>query len=521
MTLIWTLGGFNIFLWTLQAPAGSTATLDDPTAAQPKFTPDVEGIYLVSVSASPNRAAQAEHAIRTITSASYIGAGACSICHPQRADNVRLTRHGKTVADLGGVLFAVGSRCLTCHVIRNVPKPATPIPGDFDDVAARSGFDPDNYNWTGFDDLIKDFPQVADRSLVFCENCHGPGNQHNSDPRRTDKTLRAEQCGACHNGFIGPDVAMQWKSSEHSNPARIFSSASCRRCHTARAFVNWVEGKDAVDEDAGAVGVTCAACHDPHRLHPKQVRLFGIVDVISGRLRDVGRAATCVTCHQSEVEDPAAHAAANQRFPFSVNADLLTGSGAVEFGNLSYSVGFHGRTTFRLRTFTGDPDDSDTPDACVICHMAPGSPNDQLGGHTMRLRDGPIELAAGNCDRCHPGLTTFDRNVGKDYDGNGLTEGVQTETKGLSENLWVAINAADTQNGLTRPGGALTPIVVDPELSLTTPELRQAAYNYNFYVKDGSWSIHNTTYIVQVMQRTYEAVTGRPNQQDFPDADTP
>lgn len=516
-TLRWTVSGFTTFAWALTVPAGSTASLDDPNAAMPTFTPDIEGVYVIMVDAT-DALGNTEQAQRDLTAAAYLPASDCAQCHPTRAQNVRFTRHGKTVADWGGVLFGVGSNCLTCHVNRNVPKPAMPVPGDFDDAAALSNFDPDNYNWVDFATLANDFPEVAERSAVFCQNCHGPGSQHNSDPRRIDMSLRSEQCGACHNGFVGPDVSTQWGNSDHGKPARIFSSANCRRCHTARAFINWVGDQPAEGEDAGAVGVTCAACHDPHSTNPKNVRLFGTTEIVSGRPQNVGRGAACVRCHQSEVEDAAAHATANGRFPFSVNADMLTAQGAVEYG-LTFSTGFHGRTTFRLRPFTGDPADSDTPDACVTCHMAT-NPGDLLGGHTMALRDGPTEFVTGNCDRCHTGLTTFDRPLGKDFDGDGVAEGAQTETQRLSEVLYQAIAAADSQNGLSRPGGALTMIVVDPDLSRTTPALRQAAYNYNFYIKDGSWGIHNTTYAVQLLQRTYEQVTGRPYQQDFPDADT-
>jgi hypothetical protein len=137
----------------------------------------------------------------------------------------------------------------------------------------------------------------------------------------------------------------------------------------------------------------------------------------------------------------------------------------------------------------------------------------------LRLRDGDFELAAGNCDRCHAGLDTFDRNVGRDYDGNGTAEGVQTEVSGLVENLYAAIEAADAQDGISRPLGPGAPVEV--ETGLTTSLLREACWNYNFVVKDGSLGVHNTVYAVQLLQRTYERVTGTSYTDAFPMADAP
>jgi hypothetical protein len=204
---------------------------------------------------------------------------------------------------------------------------------------------------------------------------------------------------------------------------------------------------------------------------------------------------------------------------------MVYGLGAIETGGVPYASSFHGNAGFRLRNFTGDPDDPDYAEACVTCHMAPtpasGPPEDRVGAHAMRLRDGAFELVAGNCDRCHAGLTTFDFNLGRDYDGDGAARGVQTEVRGLIENLHAALEAADALDGLSRPGGPGTLVEVATDLSLTTPLLREAAYNYDFVVKDGSLGVHNTVYAVQLLQRTYEQVTGVAYTTAFPMAFAP
>jgi len=202
---------------------------------------------------------------------------------------------------------------------------------------------------------------------------------------------------------------------------------------------------------------------------------------------------------------------------------MLATRGAIEFGPIAYGNSFHARTTFRLRPFTGDPEDSDTPDSCVICHMAPspGGPlvND-LGEHSMRLRESSTELATGNCTRCHPAsFDTFDVVIGFDFDGDGLDRGVQTEIRGVMEILASAIDAADVNGAVSQPDGPGTRMRIDSDISLSTPTLRQAVYNYNFAAIDGSFGIHNTTYVVQILQRTYEPLTGVPFAVAFPDAD--
>jgi hypothetical protein len=241
------------------------------------------------------------------------------------------------------------------------------------------------------------------------------------------------------------------------------------------------------------------------------VRLFGDVTLGDGSTFDAGRAAVCVTCHQSEVSDAAAYATVGEPFPCAIQADMVAGRGAVEYGQ-SFDSSFHGDPGFKPRNLTGDPNDPLFPEACVTCHMAPTPATapfaDRFGEHTWRMRDGAVEHAVGNCDRCHPGLTTFDRQLGRDFDGSGVAEGVQTEVWGLIEILYAALVAADAQQGLSRPGGPGTPVTVADDLSLTTAALRQAAYNYNFVVTDGSFGVHNTVYAVQLLQRTYEALTG-------------
>jgi len=509
VALVWEPDAYAQRAWTLDPPPGSAAVLSDPNAPRPVFMPDVEGEYLVSVTLR-NGANVLGSAQRRLLAAVYLGRAACAVCHGERAMGAAATGHGTTLERRAAELFSLPG-CLTCHVAGSDSTVPSPAVGGFDDEAARVGFDPATYVFTDFATFAADYPTLADLGAVQCENCHGPGSLHVSDPRNTSITTDARLCGQCHNTFA--PRFKQWEGSVHaaSPPPEAIDDPECVRCHTARGFARNLAGLTAREEGPDAPGVTCAACHDPHSAaNLSEVRLFGDAILGDGSVFDSGRAVVCATCHQSEVADAAAHASRGDPFPCAVQTDMVAGRGAVEYGR-SFKSSFHGDPGFKPRNLTGNPDDPLFAEACVTCHMAPtpssGPYQDRFGAHTWRVRDGATEFAVGNCDRCHAGLSTFDRPLGRDFDGNGAADGVQTEVRGLIEILYAALAAADVGQGLSREGPG-SPVTVSGDLSSTTPEVRQAAYNYNFVVTDGTLGVHNTLYAVQLLQRTYEAVTG-------------
>jgi len=517
-----TLDGFTQFLWELEVPPGSVAQLSDPAAARPIFTPDVAGDYTVQVTATDPLGPDVQMASRRLYGGTYLGEAACAQCHDNTEATILSTEHASVFVRIGGTIFAGGAGCFSCHVLDPVPSPPPPAGGSFSAAAAAEGLDPATYPYTTFEQFSADYPQSAALTNVQCENCHGPGSQHDGDPRRISVPLRSIVCGSCHTGVVGPNIRVQWDNSPHGRtpPERAVSDPSCRRCHTAQGFIDTVEGNPPREITAGAPGPTCAACHDPHSAEfPDQIRIFGVVTVGGGDAYNGGRAAACLVCHQSGVQDPNAYTLANEGPPCATQSDMIATRGAVEYAG-AYSASFHARTAFRLRPFTHDPNDSDTPDSCVICHMDDGPTGpleDELGGHTVEMRSG-AEINIGACTPCHSSLTTFDRVIGKDFNGDGRVDGVQTEVRELMAILASAIFAADTAGAVTQPGGPTTPMLVSKSIP-STATLREAVYNYNFVAIDGSFGIHNTSYTVQILQRTYGELTGVPFGTAFPDAD--
>lgn len=130
---------------------------------------------------------------------------------------------------------------------------------------------------------------IADAAYhdVQCENCHGPGFTHASEPDIGVKPLArvaAEvsdtvgTCGECHSGAFSPFVE-EWEQSRHAEaqPAVITSYVgnptnygSCLSCHEGRGVLkawgvtaDYLEKNEAVTATT-AMGITCAVCHDPH-----------------------------------------------------------------------------------------------------------------------------------------------------------------------------------------------------------------------------------------------------------------
>jgi hypothetical protein len=142
-----------------------------------------------------------------------------------------------------------------------------------------------------------------------------------------------------------------------------------------------------------------------------------------------------------------------------------------------------------------------------------------MGGHTFAMSvatdAGHVENAVNACSTCHIGLDTYDRPAGGDYDGDGSELGIQTEVDGLFDLLRPGL--------LALPGTTLSSHgyieISSGGFTALNPDQKRALYNFNFAWKDGSKGIHNPSYAVQILQRSYYGVYGRPINQDYPDTD--
>ena len=125
---------------------------------------------------------------------------------------------------------------------------------------------------------------------VQCENCHGPGLNHVTNPTSLNIPLASvlipwknletgaveggpkdQSCSACHSGEHQP-FAEQWAQSAHSNlrnevggPAELPTScgAACHRGDGAMAKLSGNAPTNYIGKGTAFPNV-CAVCHDPH-----------------------------------------------------------------------------------------------------------------------------------------------------------------------------------------------------------------------------------------------------------------
>jgi hypothetical protein len=289
----------------------------------------------------------------------------CGNCHVGQQSEWEETAHADAFATLASSGEMQGF-CQGCHTVN-----------------ARGNASPDeNGGWVGTSD-----PRYHD---VQCENCHGPGQTHVSNPDATqplaplsvgvDLTIG---CGECHNGIHHPFVE-EWEQSGHgavlASPA---GRAECQGCHTGQAALRaWGVTADYIEKSSTThLPIVCGVCHDPHSNRASRRVAGDVGDPIGmpesgGQLRysvDVPNEEEnlCMKCHHKRAQPDIDPATQTSRGPHSPEGPLLLGENAgFWFGDLSYDaqriVGTHGTER--------------NPRLCATCHMVRYPITDQATG---------------------------------------------------------------------------------------------------------------------------------------------
>jgi hypothetical protein len=120
------------------------------------------------------------------------------------------------------------------------------------------------------------------------------------------------------------------------------------------------------------------------------------------------------------------------------------------------------------------------------------------------------------CVKCHGPITGFDF-ARKDYNGDGIIEGVQTEVQKLLDKLSTMLPNSTYQanpNNYVADG-----LVKSPSVKTNWPtKLLQAAWNWQFVNVEGSRGVHNAPYAVGVLKASIADLTGDANNDGLPDA---
>lgn len=323
-------------------------------------------------------------------------------------------------------------------------------------------------------------------------------------------------CNVCHP--LGPsdevaDIISQWAEDRegdgtfHADTPRNFQNGvanptrnggqACVTCHTTPGFLAaQVEAQDIhLLNDPGSADERTAIIRESIR-------------------RDMG--ITCEACHGEQPDGTFADGPNPLRFPPRELCENCHNSQTVEFRDYALHgelvrhpqqemyEGFEGAEVPGY-TYTNSPHTTFVGKGCIGCHYNPAAD----GNHTFNP-------TVNQCRVCHPGLLTFDRTAQADWDGDGAIEGIRTELTGSLARLADAILAAPTSTGATInfeaghwaiDGDAENTEALDPEAD---EALLRAMYNYDFVTADGSQGIHNPRYALQLVQSSWEALTGNP-----------
>ncbi|RJP25382.1 MAG: hypothetical protein C4527_17075 [Candidatus Omnitrophota bacterium] len=545
--------------WSIHsAPAGSRIQLVSDLNMIVSLVPDRVGLYEIKVSMKLQVTGVTGEGTKRILAASYAGVGGtddaapafpnCTICHSDKVDSWRETQHADALRQRLNGLSAKPFETASLKFL-SVGYDTDPAArnGGFDDIAANINFDLNELaarareawrlrqdkNPANDIDVFAGLPnELKAKANVQCENCHGAGSQHFSLPDRISKSFSGITCSQCHDAGEYNSFFESLASSQHSFLPDLFRRfpimlrADCGRCHAAQQFVHQTINKNTTPtpvDDLAVFGVTCVACHDPHSTaNPKQLRTMEDVILENGRdlYRDGGMGNLCAQCHQSRVlADLETEITFNRSSPhYGPQADVVLGINAWGFGSPYRS----GESIHKLVT----------EDSCVTCHMADqpdystllaeGEEEEEcamchgtfVGGHTFKVVLGEFEYPADSisnfrnaCYPCHLNANAVNRVLphGRDYDGNGVVEGVQTEVRGLLARIAGILQERYPELQMTDNGAFDVSFALFSRLSFSE---KSAIYNYHLVVRDGSYGIHNTQFVFEVLQRTLNALSG-------------
>jgi hypothetical protein len=509
------------FEWTLD---GADLVADGTVAI---FLADVEGKYELTLTATDADGNVGE-ATWEVFATTYIGNGyfsedpsdmQCINCHEEKIEAWSATGHSDMlVRALNGTLSDhYGPSCVTCHTTGN----GMGDNGGFDDLADEYGWElPEELAMGGWDAFVAEFPEVAELANIQCESCHGPGALHPpvggeeddeeggggpAQPGPISRGLSYGVCAQCHAEDPYHVFPQQWEQSPHGQVASFGftypvgeDERDCVRCHSGAGFIDTVNGVAFEDLRVDYQPITCAVCHDPHSVaNPNQLRVFDSMTLPDGtEVADAGPAATCMSCHNGRRDGGAAGQVA----------------GFAESGRIS--MPHHGNNQAELMTVGGgytwgEALPSSGHDNCIGCHMAatPGMDADgnalpgrhEVGEHTFSMVSADGVENVGACLNCHVGVTTFEYESPRDYDGDGAFETIQEEIAGLREALGTVLGEAgiegyESERGFTVPEDA-------------SEDLLGAFWNYHFTANPGT-AVHNFRYAVALLQLSYEKLTG-------------
>jgi hypothetical protein len=518
-------------------------------AGRTMLRPDIVGSYTVSASIRTASSGNTNLAQR-ITASSYLGVDAsCVLCHsggiiaPNRYTNWIETSHAHTFEKaISGVSTDNFSALELPYRTVGYDGNTNENSGGFDFAATTNGWSfpgtLTSNNWATLPHGLKNLANVQ------CESCHGPGYQHVfgslpvlGDTNYISVSMNAGTCAQCHDSRATQALATawntkatEWSHSKHARSPRTPSGPgreACVRCHTAYGFMKFTATGSQIISNTLYEAITCAACHDPHsatNIH--QLRATERYTLPEGTtVTNVGNGALCMTCHHSRngsAEENIAKYKLNQP----------TWAGGVSFGPHDSTAGdmVEGVNTITYgKTIPSGSHSAVIPNVCVGCHMQPVATTHpafgKAGGHTYSMTYDVVSGGATNtldlvdtCVKCHGPIQSFNF-ARKDYDGDGVIDGVQTEVQHLLDNLSRLLpNSTYRADGNYVADGQVKVIDRNTVKTNWPTKFLNGAWNYLFVNVEGSRGVHNAPYAVGVLKASIADLTGDANSDGLPDA---
>ncbi|MCA9866009.1 MAG: cytochrome c3 family protein [Anaerolineae bacterium] len=311
-----------------------------------------------------------------------------------------------------------------------------------------------------------------------------------------------------HGHFAGSEEAFRhWDAEGGVVPG------TCAKCHSATGQPEFIT-EGVVTSQPASNGLNCGTCHN-------DVQEFTLYEVPSVRFpsgatvtfgeRD-SAANMCLNCHQGRESTVSVNQRIGDKAPDEVSEDLrfinihYFAAGATLFG-----TEVKGAYEFEGREYTGFNEHVGVFNSCTECHDT----------HAL-------EIVIEDCGECHEGADSLEglrtiRMTDVDYDGDGdATEGVFFEIDTMREALYAAIQtyATDvTGTAIIYDAHAYPYWFADTDgngrindeeggFASWTPNLLRAAYNYQDSQKDPGGFAHNSSYVLQILYDSIQAVGG-------------
>ena len=253
------------------------------------------------------------------------------------------------------------------------------------------------------------------------------------------------------------------------------------------------------------------------------MRTAGVYTLPEGTtVTNVGLGALCMTCHHSRNGSAENNIANYQQ-------GLPTWAGGSSFGVHDSTAGdmIEGVNGYDYgKSIPSGAHSYSIPNVCVGCHMQPVASTDpaftKAGGHTFSMTYSVMTNGTTTvvdkvdvCVKCHGPITGFDM-VRKDYDGDGVIDGIQSEVQHLLDRLNQMLpNSTYRADGNYVADGLVNSVSV--KTNWPTKFLR-AAWNWQFVNVEGSRGIHNAPYAIGLLKASIADLSGDSNEDLLPDA---